>query len=184
MTKFFLPVRFTYSTLRDQNARVADDETARLDQNFQAERLQQWQQFFRVTRRRQNAFCRGRLPPRRRAAGQRRIVNDAQAAAGTEKFQLVFRRQFLHQRQDFFHRQLVRRHRASTASRCAFAGRAARCFSVCWRGHKRASMCSNCDAEFVFVSAGGDFRVRVRPRRSGSRAPRWARSFSAAPPLG
>ena len=155
-------MRFTIFDARDQDARVAGNEPARLDQDAQAERLEQRHQAVGVFLRRQNVFrLRGGFPPLRRTAGQRRVVNNAQAAADAEKFQTVFVFQALHQRQHFAHGLLeridVRDLRADVHLQSAqaqvfqFAGARVDAFDFLER-----------DAEFIFVSAGGDFGVRVR----------------------
>ena len=108
MTKFFLPGAFHVFDARDENARVAGDKPARLDQNFQAERPEQRHQPPGVFLRRQNVLRRGGFPPGGGAAGERGFIDNAQPAADAEKFQRVFFPQPFHERQDFAHRLLKR----------------------------------------------------------------------------
>ena len=145
---------------RDQNACVAGNETARLDQNFQTERLKQRQEPLRVFLRRQNIFCRRRFPPGRRAAGERRLINNAESAADAEKFQREFCLQLFDQRQNFPHRLLKRRRFGDLRTNVHLHAAQPQVFQPAGaRIHARDVF--KRDAEFIFVGAGGDLRVRV-----------------------
>ena len=96
-----------------------------------------------------------------RAAGQRGLIDDAQPAADAEKFQLVFFRQPSHQRQDFSHRLFKRRHGGHLRADVHLQSAQPQIFQLARAGINALDLLER-DAEFVFVGAGGDFRVRVR----------------------
>ncbi len=75
---------------RDQDASVAGNEPARLHENSQAERFDQGEQAAGVFCGREDVLCGGRFPPGGCAAGQRAVIDDAQAAADAEELQPVF----------------------------------------------------------------------------------------------
>jgi len=89
-----------------QDAGVAHDEAAWLDQDAQAQRPQQRHERRGIAGRGENVFGARRLPPGRPAAVERRVIDDPQPAADTEKLERVLGRQLGDQRQHLPHRQL------------------------------------------------------------------------------
>ena len=69
----------------EKNARIADEETPRLEQNLQAERSENRQDCVGIILRRDPARVAGGSPPLRVATRQRRIINDPDPASDAEK---------------------------------------------------------------------------------------------------
>src|SRR5690606_15843081 len=76
------------------------DETPGLDQDAQTEWLQDRDQSISVFPGRQDLRGRRTLPPCRRAAFQGVLVADAEAAPNAKELEIVFLRQFRHERND------------------------------------------------------------------------------------
>ena len=101
------------------------------------------------------------MPPFRRTAGQRRVVNDAQSTPDAEELEVVFRREFLHERQHFFHRQFEWLHLRKLRANVHLNAAQPQVLQLA-RARIHAFHLLERDAELVRVSAGRDFCVCAR----------------------
>ena len=172
MTKFLLPVRFTYSTRVTRMPALPTINRPGSIKIFKPSGPQQRHQPPGVFLRCQNVLRRGGFPPGRRAAGEGGLVNDSQAAADAEKFEPVFSLQPFHQRQNLAHGLLkwagLRDLRADVHLQSAQA----QIFQFARAGINALDLLE-LNAEFVFIGAGRDFcmgvgvHARVHPHRHG-----------------
>ena len=102
-----------------------------------------------------------RLPPRGGAAGQRRLIDDAQPAADAEELQPVPLLQPRHQRQHFAHGLLERADLGDLRADVHLQPAQAQVLQLA-RPRIDALDLLEGDAELVLVGAGGDLLVRVR----------------------
>ena len=111
MTKFFRPVRFTYSTCVTTMPALPEMNRPGSTKIFSPSGCNSGSSRSGVFLRRQNVFRRRRFPPAGRTTLQRGLINDAQSAADAEKFDPMPRFQFPHQRQHLPHGIFKRRRR-------------------------------------------------------------------------
>src|ERR1043166_3603017 len=145
----------------NENARVADHEPARFQKNSQSEWLKQRHQGLRVSLRSENVLCLLLLPPTRRAAFERRIVNDAKSSTDAEELEAVFGGELLRERQNFLHRQFERLHLRELRANVHLDAAQAQVLQF---AHARIDAFDLLvgDAKFIFVSARRDFGVCAR----------------------
>ena len=175
MRKFFLPVCFTYSTrvtkmpaLPEMNrpGSIKMRSPSGLSRGASAAAYEAGVRIF---------LAPGRLPPAGRPALQRRLVNDAQAAADAEKFQPMPLLQPLHQGQHFFDGLLERLDRRQLRADVHLQPAQLKVLQS-RRARVNALDVLEGDAEFVFVRAGGDLGVGARIH-AGVHAHRDGRGF-------
>ena len=109
MTKFFRPVRFTYSTRVTRMPALPEMNRPGSIRIFRPSGCSSGSSRAAYFCGVKMFFAADDFHHAGRAAGQRGLIDDAQPAADAEKFQRVFFRQPPHQRQHFAHGLLKRR---------------------------------------------------------------------------
>ena len=144
----------------DQDAGIAGNKPPRFDEYPQFERLQQWHQRGSVFGGGEDIFRLRFPPPIGPAAGQGRLIDDAEPAADAEKLQLKSGGEFLDQGHDLANSQFERLHFGQLRTDVHLHAAQTEVGQSAGTGIDFLDLLEG-DAEFVFVSARGDLGVRA-----------------------